>query len=85
MKISTLNDLKIFLNECNEWQLSQEALLYLVDKEAEPILTAMITEEDEYLTDEGYMAISSFEPEDDLDFIENYDIRPAGHVYLLNE
>lgn len=85
MTIKTLANLKTLLNQLNDEQLSQEALLYLVDQGAEPIATGIITSEDEYLTDEGYCPVSTFEPEDDDDKLDNYEIRPAGYFYLLNE
>lgn len=85
MEIKTLKDLKTFLDGLNEDQLNQDALLHIVDSRAERIKAGSITHEDEYLSDEMFEPVSTFEPSDEGDSIENYEIRKAGFVYLYNE
>lgn len=85
MKIKTLKDLKEFLGTLNEDQLSQAAFLQGLDEPGSSIAEATITDEDEYLTDEGYAPISTFEPDDEDDKLEKYTIRKVGYVYLFNE
>lgn len=85
MKIETLKDLKQFLGGLNEQQLNQKALLHIVDGNAEQIQAASITTEDEYLSDEMFEPVSTFEPFDEEDTLDNYEIRKAGFVYLFNE
>ena len=84
MEIKTLKDLKEFVNSLNDEQLAQEAELSIVDSGAEQIASGVITTEDEYLTDEGFAPVSTFEPSDSEDTLDDYDIRKAGYVYLFN-
>lgn len=85
MTIKTLANLKTFLNGLNDEQLSQEAGLHIVDVGYEIIGTGIITTEDEYLSEDGYAPVSTFEPEGEDDKLDDYDIRPAGYAYLLND
>lgn len=84
-KIKTFRDLRDFLNTLNYQQLDQTAYLQRVDCMGERIESGSISDEPEYLTDEGWAPVSTFEPDGEYDKIENYDQRPAGIAYLWNE
>lgn len=86
MKIETLNDLKVFLNGLSDEQLQHKAHVMDLDEVGLTIGSADVTEEDQYLTEgDGWAPISTFEPEDENDKLEDYDIQKAGVPYLLSD
>jgi CHAD domain-containing protein len=85
MKIETLKDLKEFLGKLNDTQLKQPAVLHIVESFSHPIKSAMVSTEDEYLTEDGFEPVSTYEHSDFNDPLESYEIRKAGFAYLFNE
>jgi hypothetical protein len=84
MKIKTWKDLKEFLSTLDETQLSEKAVLSIIDSHNVYISQGLVNEEEEYLTEEGYVIKSALD-QIEIDDLGDCNIRPIGFVYLLND
>jgi hypothetical protein len=81
-KIKNLKDLRDHLNTLSDDQLKGPANVERTDEWLYEITDAYELDEDYFVQDEFVMPVSVFEPLDDDDTLDNYEIIPKGTVYL---
>lgn len=82
MEINSLRDLKTYVNSIPDERLDDPVIVEKTEQFSTVITSAYEISEAMFVDEEGISALSSFEPFDEDDVIENYTVYPKGSVFF---